>query len=110
MQVSVENTSAIEKRVTIQVPALEVKEQIDARLREIGKQVNLKGFRPGRVPFSVLSQRYGPQATEEVIQSTAMDKLIRVSCRYSEAWNYLNSIEAGQNGEALTLKSRNLVR
>ena len=46
----------------------------------------------------------------EVIQSTAMDKLIRVSCRYSEAWNYLNSIEAGQNGEALTLKSRNLVR
>jgi len=75
MQVSVKNTSAIEKRLTIQVPAEEVKQQIDARLREIGKQVKLKGFRPGRIPFSVLRQRYGPQATQEVIQQTAQASL-----------------------------------
>ena len=75
MQVSVENTSAIEKRLTIQIPAEEVKSQIDARLREIGKQVKLKGFRPGRIPFSVLRQRYGPQATQEVIQQTAQASL-----------------------------------
>jgi len=75
MQVSVENTSAIEKRLTIQVPAEEVKNQIDARLREIGKQVQLKGFRPGRIPFSVLRQRYGSQASQEVIQQTAQTAL-----------------------------------
>ncbi len=75
MQVSVKNTSAIEKRLTIQVPAEEVKQQIDARLREIGKQVKLKGFRPGRIPFSILRQRYGPQATQEVIQQTAQASL-----------------------------------
>ncbi len=75
MQVSVENTSAIEKRLKIQVPAEEVKQQIDARLREIGKQVKLKGFRPGRIPFSVLRQRYGPQATQEIIQQTAQTSL-----------------------------------
>jgi len=75
MQVSVENTSAIEKRLKIQVPAEEVTQQIDARLREIGKQVKLKGFRPGRIPFSVLRQRYGPQATQEVIQQTAQASL-----------------------------------
>jgi len=75
MQVSVENTSAIEKRLKIQVPAEEVKKQIDARLREIGKQVKLKGFRPGRIPFSVLRQRYGPQAQQEVIQQTAQSSL-----------------------------------
>ena len=75
MQVSVENTSAIEKRLKIQVPAEEVNKQIDARLREIGKQVNLKGFRPGRIPFSVLRQRYGPQAQQEVIQQTAQSSL-----------------------------------
>ncbi len=46
----------------------------------------------------------------EVIQSEAMDKLIRVSCRYSEAWNYLNSIEAGQYSKSLSLRSRDLVR
>jgi trigger factor len=75
MQVSVENTSSVEKKLKIQVPAEEVSKQIDARLREIGKQVRLKGFRPGRIPFSVLKQRYGPQATHEVIQQTAQESL-----------------------------------
>ena len=75
MQVSVENTSAIEKRLKIQVPIEEVRQQIDVRLREIGKQVKLKGFRPGRIPFSVLRQRYGQQATQDVIQQTSQSKL-----------------------------------
>jgi len=75
MQVSVENISTVETRLKIQVPAEEVKKQINARLREIGKQVRLKGFRPGRIPFSVLNQRYGPQATKEVIQQTAQTAL-----------------------------------
>ena len=71
MQVSVESISTVETRLKIQVPAEEVKKQINARLKEIGKQVRLKGFRPGRIPFSVLNQRYGPQAKQEVIQQTA---------------------------------------
>ena len=75
MQVSVENVSAVEKRLKIQVPAEEVKSKIDARLREIGKQVRLKGFRPGRIPFSVLNQRYGPQAKQEVIQQETQTAL-----------------------------------
>jgi len=75
MQVSVENISAVEKRLKIQVPAEEVKSKVDARLREIGKQVRLKGFRPGRIPFSVLNQRYGPQARQEVIQQETQTAL-----------------------------------
>ena len=75
MQVSVENISTVEKHLKIQVPAEEVKKQIDSRLKEIGKQVRLKGFRPGRIPFSVLNQRYGPQAKQEVVQQTAQSAL-----------------------------------
>jgi trigger factor len=75
MQVSVENISTVETRLKIQVPAEEVKKKIDARLREIGKQVRLKGFRPGRIPFSVLNQRYGKQAKQEIIQQTAQSAL-----------------------------------
>lgn len=75
MQVSVESISTIEKRLNIQVPAEEVNKQIDTRLRELGKQVKLPGFRPGRIPFKVLKQRYGPQATQEVIQQTAQTSL-----------------------------------
>jgi len=75
MQVSVENISTVETRLKIQVPAEEVNKKIDARLREIGKQVRLKGFRPGRIPFSVLKQRYGPQAKQEVVQQSAQEAL-----------------------------------
>jgi len=75
MQVSVESISTVETRLKIQVPAEEIKKQINARLKEIGKQVRLKGFRPGRIPFSVLNQRYGPQAKQEVIQQTAQAAL-----------------------------------
>ena len=75
MQVSVENSSSVEKRLKIQVPAEEINKQIDARLREIGKQARLKGFRPGRIPFKVLRQYYGKQAKQEVIQQTAQDSL-----------------------------------
>ena len=75
MQVSVESTSTVEKRLNIQIPAEEIQKQVNARLREIGKQVRIKGFRPGRVPFSVLKQRYGKQATQEVIQQTAQSSL-----------------------------------
>ena len=75
MQVSVENISTVETHLKIQVPPEEVKKQIDARLREIGKQVQLKGFRPGRIPFSILNQRYGKQATQEVVQQTAQSAL-----------------------------------
>jgi trigger factor len=75
MQVSIENVSSVETRLKIQVPADEVKKKIDARLREIGKQVKLKGFRPGRIPFSVLNQRFGQQAKQEIIQQTAQSAL-----------------------------------
>jgi len=75
MQVSVESISTVETRLKIQIPAEEVKKQINARLKEIGKQVRLPGFRPGRIPFSVLNQRYGPQAKQEVIQQTAQTAL-----------------------------------
>jgi len=75
MQVTVEHTSSIEKRLKIQVPAEEVNDKVDTRLRELGKQVRLKGFRPGRIPFNVLRQRYGTQATQEVIQQTTQTTL-----------------------------------
>lgn len=77
MQVSVENISAIERRLKIQVPAEEVTTKVDSRLREIGKQVRLPGFRPGRIPFKVLKQRYGPQARQEVIQQETQNALMQ---------------------------------
>jgi trigger factor len=70
MQVSVENTSGLERRLTVQVPGQEIQEKIDSKLRELCKQVRIKGFRPGRVPMSVVKQRYGQQVRQDILNET----------------------------------------
>lgn len=75
MQVTVENSGGLQRRLTVQVPAGEVQGKIDERLREIGKTARLKGFRPGRVPMSVLKQRYGSSVRNEVLGQTMQSSL-----------------------------------
>jgi trigger factor len=75
MQVTVENTSTLERKLTVVVPASEVQGQIDSRLKEIGRQVKIKGFRPGRIPFKVLRQRYGKQVQHEIVAQTMQTSL-----------------------------------
>ncbi len=80
MQVSVENIGGLERRVTVQIPADEIQQKVDTRLRELSKQVKIKGFRPGRVPMSVVRQRYGKQVRLEITNETmqaSMQQAIR---------------------------------
>jgi len=67
MQVSVENTGALERRLTVQIPAQDIQSKVDDRLRELSKQVRIKGFRPGKVPMNVIRQRYGKQVRQEIV-------------------------------------------
>jgi trigger factor len=67
MQVSVESTGALERRMEVQVPAGEVEKAIDERLRSMSRTVRLKGFRPGKAPVRVVRQKFGQQVRQEVI-------------------------------------------
>ncbi|MDZ4728441.1 MAG: trigger factor [Xanthomonadales bacterium] len=75
MQVSVENTGGLERRVTVQIPAAEIQQKVDSRLQELSKKVKIKGFRPGRVPMSVVKQRYGKQVRAEIANETMQASL-----------------------------------
>jgi trigger factor len=75
MQVSVENTGGLERRLTVQVPGEEIQKKVDSKLQEISKQVRIKGFRPGRVPMSVVKQRYGKQVREDIVNETVQSSL-----------------------------------
>jgi len=75
MQVSVENTNGLERRLTVQVPGQEIQNKVDAKLRELCKQVKVKGFRPGRVPISVVKQRYGKQVRQDILNETVQVSL-----------------------------------
>jgi trigger factor len=76
MQVSVEKSGDLERKLTIQVPGEELQKKIDARLRELGKQVKIKGFRPGRIPFKVLRQRYGQSVQQEIVAQAVQSSLV----------------------------------
>lgn len=67
MQVSVETTGALERRMEIQVPADRVEKAIEQRLQSMSRTVRLKGFRPGKVPVNVVRQQFGPQVRQEVL-------------------------------------------
>ena len=75
MQVSVENTVGLERRLKVQVPGQEIQEKINTKLRELCKQVRVKGFRPGRVPMSVVKQRYGKQVRQDILNETVQTSL-----------------------------------
>ena len=66
MQVSVETTQGLERRLTISVPAEKVDVEVKNRLRQISKTQRINGFRPGKVPPSVIQKRYGKSVRQEV--------------------------------------------
>ena len=65
MQVSVENTSALERRMTIAVPAERVENEVNKRLQQTAKRAKIAGFRPGKVPMNVIRQRFEADARQE---------------------------------------------
>ena len=75
MQVSVENTGGLQRRLTVQVPGQEIQQQVESKLKELSKSVRIKGFRPGRVPLSVVRQRYGKQVRLDIVNETMQRSL-----------------------------------
>ena len=67
MQVSIETTSGLERRLTVGVPAERVDIEVNSRLLKAAQNVKLPGFRPGKVPMKVMRQRFGAGVRQEVL-------------------------------------------
>ncbi len=67
MQVTVESTGPLERRMRVELPADRIDREVDSRLKSVGRTAKIKGFRPGKVPAKVVRQRYGKQVREEVL-------------------------------------------
>ena len=70
MQVTETSAEGLKREFTITVPAGDLEAEITRRLGELGRQITLPGFRPGRVPMQILRRRFGPSVRGEVLQST----------------------------------------
>lgn len=74
MQVSVEATSALERRMTVGVPAERVENEVSKRLQQTARRAKVPGFRPGKVPMNIIRQRY-----EESARQDALGDLVQAS-------------------------------
>lgn len=70
MQVSVETTTGLERRVTVGIPAEVVDQEVEKRLKEAAKTVRINGFRKGKVPMKVVRSRFGLGVRQEVLGDT----------------------------------------
>ena len=70
---NVETLEGLERRVSMTLPAAEIERQVDARLKQLARNIKMPGFRPGKVPMKLVAQTYGPQVRSEVL-SDAVQK------------------------------------
>ena len=79
MQVSVEKTSELSRKMTVTLPDTLVQEKMESRFKKLAKEVKVAGFRPGKVPVSTVKKLYGERVKSEVsgdlIQSTYFEAL-----------------------------------
>jgi trigger factor len=68
MNVSVEETGPVERRLHIEIPTTEVDAAFESFFREMRRNAHIRGFRPGKAPREVLEQYYGDRASGEVLQ------------------------------------------
>ena len=67
MAVNVETLDKLERRITLTLPSDQISSEVQSRLRKLSRTVKAAGFRPGKVPMSVVTQRYGYSVHYEVM-------------------------------------------
>ena len=67
MAVTVETLEKLERRINLLIPATHLSSEIENRLKKLSRTVKADGFRPGKVPMSVVAQRYGFSVQSEVM-------------------------------------------
>lgn len=73
MQVTVETVSPIERRVKVVVPADKIAQDVSARIAKAARTIRMDGFRPGKVPLSLVQKRFGESIRQEVLGEIIRD-------------------------------------
>jgi trigger factor len=75
MQVSVETIQGLERRLTITIPGEEIAQEVQKRLKPLTQTARIAGFRPGKIPLSLIEKRFGAQVRHEVVEERVQSSL-----------------------------------
>ena len=76
MQVTVETTQGLERRMRVEIPEQRIKGEVDKRLGDLARNVRIPGFRPGKAPARIVARHYGRQVRDEVVGGIVQESLI----------------------------------
>jgi trigger factor len=88
MQVTVEVLPGLERKMLVKVPSEGVQKEIEKRLKDMAPQVKLDGFRPGKVPFNIVRQRFEDSIRREVVSEV-------IGATYQQALQQEKLVPAG---------------
>ena len=74
MEATTAQANELERRVDLSIAIADVEKQMDERLKRMGKNMKMPGFRPGKVPLNIIKQQYGDQARHEIL-SEELDRV-----------------------------------
>lgn len=74
MEATNAQANELERRIDLSIAIADVEKEMEQRLKRMGKNIKMAGFRPGKVPFSIIKQQHGDQARHEVL-SEALDRV-----------------------------------
>ncbi len=77
MQVSVESLAGLERKLVIDIPASDVEQEIAKRLQDVSRTARIDGFRKGKIPMSVIKQRYGKGVRQEVLGEQMQQSFVK---------------------------------
>lgn len=89
MAVNVETLEKLERKITLTLPVNVIQSEVDSRLKRLARTVKMDGFRPGKVPMTVVAQRYGYSVHYEVMND-------KVGEAFAQAANEAKLRVAGQ--------------
>jgi trigger factor len=78
MQVSVENTGPLERKIRVEVPEEKIASEVQNRLQSISRTTRIQGFRPGKAPLKVVEKRFGSKIRQEVIGEVVQSSFYEV--------------------------------
>jgi trigger factor len=77
MQVNLQSTGSLERRMEVSVPKEQIEQAIAERLKKVSRTAKLKGFRPGKAPIKVIQQQFGAQVRQEVLSDLMQSSFSR---------------------------------
>ena len=107
MKVTVENTKGLNKDLKVFIDKKTMNSYVDQKYEEIKGTVNLKGFRPGKVPREILKRQFGHAVFSEVLDKVLKEIKKRLSGWQLESFN--ESYEHKKNN-GISLFKKNLIK